>query len=317
MTKAELPPVEAFTFKGIMDSIQGNVAEDLERIAEICARSRYSLSNQYEVHMPPHGQGETFLRPVGEEEIGRISIAGRRGARKTKSKAFDTLETIYSSSRSSKEDKSKKKSAGEIAEDIRGKRARRATIHSTKVEENNTDADFEQSEVNGHGESATPSRHKHKHSRSHSARFASMVMDTAQASRSDVESHHGVSSSLVSEPLQPRTSNTLERGDLPIEAVVRPSTSAAGSAYPIRAPMSIPRSRTPMPIDHPETRASVLGNFSSWLPWHKADEVAAEPAPVQNSGRKRAMSVAEGSLKKLLDAAEVDRKGKGVSREVG
>jgi hypothetical protein len=267
--------------------------------------------------MPPHGQGEAFLRPIGDEEIGRSSTAGRRGARKTKSKAFDTLETIYSSSRSSEEDKAKKKSAGEIGEEIRGKRAHRATIHSTKLEDSNTDADFEQSEVNGRGKSATPSRHKLKHSRSHSASFASIVMDTAQASRNDAGSHHGGSSSLVSEPLQPRTSNTSERADLPIEPVLCPSPSATSSAFSSRPPMSMPRPRTAMPIDHPETRASVLANFSSWLPWHKADEVAAEPITGQTSGRKRAMSVAEGSLKKLLDAAEVDRKGKGVSREAG
>jgi hypothetical protein len=47
----KLPPVEAFTFKGIMEEIKHGVAEDLERIAEICARSKYSLSNQYEVHV--------------------------------------------------------------------------------------------------------------------------------------------------------------------------------------------------------------------------------------------------------------------------
>ena len=203
MTKAELPPVEAFTFKGIMDSIQGSVADDLERIAEICARSRYSLSNQYEVHMPPHGQGEAFLRPVGDEEISRSSIVGRaRGGRKTKSKAFDTLETIYSSSRSSDEGKTKKKSAGEIAEEVRGRQARKLMGENYKGEEStDADADAEQSEVNGHGYGPRKSSQKYKSGRSQSATFASMVMDTAQASRSEAGSHRATSSSLVSEPL--------------------------------------------------------------------------------------------------------------------
>jgi len=38
----KLPPVEAFSFKGIMDEIRHGVAEDLERIAEICASTKYT-----------------------------------------------------------------------------------------------------------------------------------------------------------------------------------------------------------------------------------------------------------------------------------
>lgn len=62
--EARLPPVESFTFKSIMNDSRGNITADLERIAEICARSRYSLSNQYEVHQAPHGSGESFLASV-------------------------------------------------------------------------------------------------------------------------------------------------------------------------------------------------------------------------------------------------------------
>ncbi|KAK6596765.1 hypothetical protein H4I96_09417 [Botrytis cinerea] len=51
----KLPPVEAFSFKGIMDEIKHGVSDDLERIAEICARSKYSLANQHEFHHPLMG----------------------------------------------------------------------------------------------------------------------------------------------------------------------------------------------------------------------------------------------------------------------
>src|SRR5690606_37833726 len=71
---ARLPPVEAFTFKSFMANIEHDptsagdpthsIMSDLDRIAEICARSRYSLSNQYEVHKAPHGSGDSFLTSV-------------------------------------------------------------------------------------------------------------------------------------------------------------------------------------------------------------------------------------------------------------
>ncbi|KAI9828395.1 MAG: hypothetical protein M1832_002823 [Thelocarpon impressellum] len=53
-TTAELPPLEAFSFDGILKAIEPEISATLDAIASICANSRYSLSNQYEVHMPPH-----------------------------------------------------------------------------------------------------------------------------------------------------------------------------------------------------------------------------------------------------------------------
>ncbi|KAK8066761.1 hypothetical protein PG997_013508 [Apiospora hydei] len=99
----KLPPLEAFSFKNIMADIQQDIGADLDRIAEICARSKYSLSNQYEVHVVPHGSGTGFL-----------SSASASSARAQ-------APTIMSSSRSSEEDKSKKKSAQELTDDVRGR----------------------------------------------------------------------------------------------------------------------------------------------------------------------------------------------------
>ncbi|CAI4213783.1 unnamed protein product [Parascedosporium putredinis] len=138
-----LPPLEAFTFKSFMangrvdsDDASHSINADLDRIAEICARSRYSLSNQYEVHKAPHGSGESFLAAVAaaknqpiqgptlqvvssDDERQMRHSRRRRGIRR-RSVAVGTLETIMSSSRSSEEDKSKKhKSAAEIAEEVR------------------------------------------------------------------------------------------------------------------------------------------------------------------------------------------------------
>ncbi|KAK4213359.1 hypothetical protein QBC37DRAFT_286208 [Rhypophila decipiens] len=67
--EAKLPPLEAFSFKSFMADMQtqgggsgeNDIGADLDRIAEICARSRYSLSSQYEMHVAPHGSGISFV----------------------------------------------------------------------------------------------------------------------------------------------------------------------------------------------------------------------------------------------------------------
>ena len=144
---AKLPPLEAFSFKNIMAEMQQDIGADLDRIAEICARSRYSLSNQYEVHVTPHGSGAGFLRSVAgsrhvnpagptlqaitsddEHASSTRSKKRRSGGARRRSAAYGTLETIMSSSRSSDEEKGKKKkSAAEIAEEVRGRAARSST----------------------------------------------------------------------------------------------------------------------------------------------------------------------------------------------
>ncbi|OAA67020.1 hypothetical protein SPI_01596 [Niveomyces insectorum RCEF 264] len=156
--EAKLPPIEAFSFKGFMADLQAttDIRTDLDRIAEICARSRYSLSDQYDAHVAPHGSGANFVTSGGQpasrgkgwrkgsvgtggptlqavpSDDDESSARGHRrrrggiGGGRRRSAAYGTLETIMSSSRSSEEDKSKKKSAADIAEAVRGRAARKA-----------------------------------------------------------------------------------------------------------------------------------------------------------------------------------------------
>ncbi|EFX02663.1 hypothetical protein CMQ_2592 [Grosmannia clavigera kw1407] len=157
--EVKLPPVEAFTYKGFLADLQAktSIRADLDRIAEICAKSKYSLSDQYDAHVAPHGSGAAFIsggsqqppgRPKGrkksssspggptlqavpsdDDENSARGYRRRRGGvggGRRRSAAYGTLETIMSSSRSSEEDKSKKKSASEIAEEVRGRAAQKA-----------------------------------------------------------------------------------------------------------------------------------------------------------------------------------------------
>ncbi len=311
----KMPPVEAFTFKGIMEEIRHGVAEDLERIAEICARSKYSLSNQYEVHMPPHGRGEPILQNVGLG-VGSHPLAGgptlqaissddeqprhvgRRGGRRTKSVAYGTLETIMSSSRSSEEDKSRKKPAAVLAEEVRGRAAKKELEAASK----NSVADdvVEEGPV-----TERPTTHV----RSKSASFASMIIDNAQAVKDDATSQHMSPTSLISEPARPQTSTAT---DLEGGPVFEPDQYVSSTLQSFMSPKpttirneSVASTLRP----EPEIRPSLLGSLGSWLPWTR------NTGSVETSqGRNRSASHAEGSLRELLKSTDFDRKGKSVDR---
>ena len=305
----KLPPVEAFSFKGIMDEIRHGVAEDLERIAEICARSKYSLSNQYEVHMPPHGQGEAILQmgggssgvggptlqAIGSDEEGIRHVERRRGGRRTKSAAYGTLETIMSSSRSSDEDKTKKQPAAVIAEEVRGRAARKELSPSKKA-----------AQEEAVDEETVPQRPA-KHARSKSATFASMIIDNAQSFKQDSTSNIISPISLVSEPAIPQTSTA----DTP--ALDEPGSFASPSWQTLMSPkpsMIRNESRASTLLPEPERNHSILGSLSSWLPWSRA--AASFGGGFQE--RLRSASHAEGSLRELLKSTDSDKKGKDVDR---
>ena len=303
---AKLPPVEAFSFKGIMEEIKHGVSEDLERIAEICARSKYSLSNQYEVHMPPHGRGEMTLQTVippilsgsgptlqaiGSDDEQPRHTGRVRGSRRGKSAAYGTLETIMSSSRSSDEDKSKKRPAAELAEEVRGRAAQKDLFSSSPkkvAEERVVEPE------------AAPERPT-KHVRSRSATFATMMLDNTQH-KGDM-SLQLASPNLVSEPAQPQTSTVIELNNPPVFESSEPNTSGgfSSSRLPKSALIWNESTATTLKADS-GTIPSLLDRLNSWLPWSKRNE-------------KRNVSHAEGSLRDLLKSTETDRKGKGADRD--
>ncbi len=308
MGKAELPPVEAFSFKGIMDSIHSSVTEDLERIAEICARSRYSLSNQYEVHMPPHGDGDPFLLHTtggavqtggptleaiasDDEQPGQNGRLSRGGRRRTKSMAYGTLETIYSSSKSSEEDKTKKKPAKEIAEEVRGRAVKKAAATAVVADD-----------VAPVGQSPPDASPRPKHRRSQSTSLASRLIDSTHAAKGDTASRLLSPAALVSEPARPQTSVTQED----LLALEDSNTLASPTMPALARHESMASTLQPGSSQRP----SMFSNLSSWLPWGRSADSTSE----SNALGTRNTSHAEGSLRELLKATDADRKGKAVDR---
>lgn len=249
---AKLPPLEAFSFKNIMAEIEQDIGADLDRIADICARSRYSLSNQYEIHVAPHGSGANFAQagPVsasanlvehnnGGPTLQAISIDdghnsathGRRGMVRRRSAAYGTLETIISSSRSSDDDRSKRKSAAEIAAQVRGR------IANPSPEGNNSAHSTE-----AQASSKQPSEQAKKHTRGRPTLAAAILGHSrAQTYQHPNPSPRTSGTNLVGEPATPETShnhlfNTTATHDLSRDdGTVKSSTKEQTRTMPVSA----------------------------------------------------------------------------------
>ncbi|KAI8657599.1 hypothetical protein NCS57_01138400 [Fusarium keratoplasticum] len=307
--EAKLPPVEAFRFKSFMANIDDqsggtDINADLDRIAEICAKSRYSLSNQYEVHYAPHGSGSSFIPGVAQTQepqgptLQAVSSDDERNLRRSRrrpmgirrnSRAMGTLETIMSSSRSSDEDKSKKKSAAEIAEEVRGRAAKKGSRHESSAS----------SSENGAEENAPQEEDAMTQSATRRRRSGSLALiDGTRLSMhlNELNSATG----LVGEPALPQTSSSqLEIRTAP-EAAHKERIPAPPKTRPVIVEgLDQPLARGSIsPVDASHARHSFISTLSGWMTWR-----APESTP-HSHGR------AEGSLRELLKSTDV--KGKGI-----
>ncbi|KAI2463109.1 hypothetical protein F4781DRAFT_417617 [Annulohypoxylon bovei var. microspora] len=320
---AKLPPLESFTFKSIIADIQQDVGADLDRIAEICARTRYSLSNQYEVHIAPQGSGAGFLgpptpsfrhhAPIGptlqavssdDEHMSSVPPKKRRNTNRRRSAAYGTLETIMSSSRSSDEDKSSKKPAAEIVEEVRG---RATTATDTKDESASANSTEAQASSEQHDDQRTclPPR---------SALFAAAIIDTSRSQTQGNDASPKVTGAvLVSAPAEPQTSrNHLQTKTSPEGSTVkyyardtppRPSRAVASESVAAAA------ITTP---EEPRTSAGLLAGFTAWISWKGA--AASEVGLLGLEGPRGYSSYAEGTLRELLKSTEpiMDTRQKGI-----
>ncbi|KAI0879786.1 uncharacterized protein GGS22DRAFT_113709 [Annulohypoxylon maeteangense] len=319
---AKLPPLESFTFKSIIADIQQDVGADLDRIAEICARTRYSLSNQYEVHIAPQGSGSGFLGPptpsfrnhvsIGptlqavssdDEHMGSMQTKKRRNATRRRSVAYGTLETIMSSSRSSDEDKSNKKPAAEIVEEVRGRATMDNDIKDESASANSTEAQAS-SEQHDDQRACLPPR---------SALFAAAIIDTSKSQMQGTSATLKASGAvLLSDPAEPRTSpNHLQTKTSPEGSTVKyytrdtppePSRAVASESVATAA-ITAP--------EEPKTLSGLLAGFTAWVSWKG---MASELGPLGPSGPKAYSSYAEGTLRELLKSTEplADARYKGV-----
>lgn len=337
-----LPPYEAFSFKTIMANMQAQsneVDNALDGIAEIYARSRYSLSNQYEVHVAPHGSGASFVSSVpsssmrrrgharnnqsqsgptlqaiqSDDEDNSASARSHRRRRNTgrrRSAAYGTLETIMSSSRSSEEDKTKKKSASELTNQVRGRADSKPSRSGSG------------SSITGtKGESAKKSDDASKKvTRKRSKSFANAIINAdATKNQTSVEaaSPRNSSAALVSEPSMPQTSSShLEIRTTPNELFGDASTQGSQPGSPDGSDQTVTQFLQGL-TSQGESKTSSSGLISglgNWVPWKTVVSSGAAAANSQPGTASAGPSHAEGSLRELLKTVDTKNKGKSVER---
>ncbi|KAH7318493.1 hypothetical protein B0I35DRAFT_244245 [Stachybotrys elegans] len=308
--QARLPPVDAFTFKSFLANMEaqgaGNdISADLDRIAEICARSRYSLSNQYEVHYAPHGSGTAFLSPSSHEAPGptlqaissddervmRRQKKRRNGARR-RSRAMGTLETIMSSSRSSDEERSAKRSAAEIAEEVRGRAARKHSDESSPTV--STDSTFNDEHSPEIDALRKPNPGKK------SASLALIEGKRQGLSHGDESNPRSSNPGLVSEPAMPQASTSqLEIRTGSDEPHHEHYTYQGTRPVPVYTNKTYEQKESVSTEGGLAAAPGLLASLSAWMPW-------------RTNTTTNSQARAEGTLRELLRSTDV--KGKGVTR---
>ncbi|KAI0865644.1 hypothetical protein F4860DRAFT_260886 [Xylaria cubensis] len=330
----KLPPLEAFSFKSIMADLEHDIGADLDRIADICARSRYSLSNQYEIHVAPHGSGAGFAQgglasastsspshdnagptlqaPSIEDDHADVTHRRRVTVRR-KSAAYGTLETIISSSRSSDEDRSKRKSASEIAAQVRGRFSHSSPEGSEGGSGSGSARTTEaqaSSELNGD-----------QTKRSSRARptLAAAILDHSRAQtyhHPDPPPPRTSNTSLVSEPAMPETSHSHLVSTTTREEPSREDRNSGPSAKE-QTSVSVSKSVAAAAIttpEEPKEQPGLLSGFRFSIPW-KGSSIADRSSTRQKPGRTK--SYAEGTLRQLLGINEMSRTREGKSSDGG
>ncbi|KAH8710682.1 hypothetical protein HC256_007515 [Beauveria bassiana] len=326
---AKLPPIEAFSFKSFLENLDqqettatsNDINADLDRIAEICARSRYSLSNQYEVHYGPHGPGTKFIvggqqgpenhgptlqAVTSDDETNTKTERKRRLGGRRNSRAMGTLETIMSSSRSSDEDHSKKESAAEIADDVRG-RVSTKTSHHTSPTGSTTSA-----RQGRPPQDSCKQRPAIKHTLSSSLALIDGTNKTTTNPYADSDicaPHSAPAVTLVGEPARPQPcTSQLEvhtATSAANMATVTDMVSAAsrGHSHTHHAvadkssnPLPRPAARGPVSlVDGATATGLLLSTLAGWIPWSSGT-----PTDVAATQQGRAV----GSLRSLLKTAD-------------
>ncbi|KAK8148318.1 hypothetical protein G3M48_010420 [Beauveria asiatica] len=326
---AKLPPIGAFSFKSFLENLDqqettatsSDINADLDRIAEICARSRYSLSNQYEVHYGPHGSGTKFIvggqhgpenhgptlqAVTSDDETNTRTERKRRLGGRRNSRAMGTLETIMSSSRSSDEDHSKKESAAEIADDVCG-RVSTKTSHHTSPTGSTTSA-----RQGRPPQDPCKQRPVIKHTLSSSLALIDGTNKTTTNPYADSDicaPPSALAVTLVGEPALPQPcTSRLEvhtATSAANMATVTDMVSAASRGRPHTHHAVADRSSNPLP--HPAARGPVslvdgatatgllLSTLAGWIPWSSG---APTNVAAPQQGR------AAGSLRNLLKTAD-------------
>ncbi|KAF3009447.1 hypothetical protein E8E13_001279 [Curvularia kusanoi] len=293
----QLPAIEDFSFSAILRAVDPEIRDAIDAIAEICARSRLSLADEYDAHLPPQGE-ITGAGPAWATSTGALVGRGRL-SRVTQgwTAADNTLMAVPEASSSSErlaqegrtvaaETRTKRSQSayGSLKSVISGNSgAKRASI------ENNTFEQPDLSSMQQEGPSRPPGPAWTIRNASHTQDHPVITLETTpQASKQlafdtsvlqdlpDTQTHWGV---------RPRSANSQQR------ASHRRNQSAAT--------FSLGQSQTKL-------RSNTISTLASWLPWPRSFTV--------DDGAQQELTKAESRLREVLESSQSIARGKATLR---
>ncbi|KAL8723692.1 MAG: hypothetical protein Q9181_007226 [Wetmoreana brouardii] len=90
---SNMPPLESFSFQDILASIDPDVSASIDKIAEICGRSKMSLADEYSSHLPPQAD---FSMPSLQEHNSQIPVPRLEPVEEVSSTHEDAVQSLQS-----------------------------------------------------------------------------------------------------------------------------------------------------------------------------------------------------------------------------
>ncbi|KAJ4346747.1 uncharacterized protein N0V89_010679 [Didymosphaeria variabile] len=276
-----LPSIEDFSFSAILRAVDPEIRDAIDAIAEICARSRLSLADEYDAHLPPQGEitgtGPGWAAGVGAlVGRGRISRIGQGWAATDHTltavpEASSSSERLAGEAQGTASSKKRSQSAyGSLKSVISGGSGKRKASNPA-VEQ--AEAPSEDAKPRG------PAWAVHNSSEDHPV----ITVPSPQAS------NH----------LSLDTSSTIK--DIPHVDESRPSPRPQ-TAIP-RAAFSHSRNASLNSLNASRARSSTLSSITSWLPWPRLTDTRANAQPD--------LTKAETRLREVLMVAQESAFGRG------
>jgi hypothetical protein len=283
-----LPAVDDFSFSAILRAVDPEIRDAIDAIAEICARSRLSLADEYDAHLPPQGE---IVNAGGRWGMGMGALVGRgRMQRVTPgwSAAENTLMAVPEASSSSE------RLAGSVGGSVRGKgKKSRSAYGSLKSVFSAGSVKVDVTEdAKGDGRTETP--HWAVTGSSSTTQHPSITLITSPRASKHLSLDISAPDPATAPLVAPDQDHNLEHKDQHSDTtLVEPSSPTLHSRH--TSVSSIPHSSQP--------QQSALSSLASWIPWSRL--MGAEPGTLSDATR------AETRLKEMLRAAKGVGDGKG------
>ncbi|KAF2646710.1 hypothetical protein P280DRAFT_16998 [Massarina eburnea CBS 473.64] len=278
----KLPAIEEFSFSAILRAVDPEIRDAIDAIAEICARSRMSLADEYDAHLPPQGE-ITSAGPVWAAGMGSLVGRGRiPRAGQGWSAEDNTLTAVPEASSSSERLSADGRSATGA-----GKKRSQSAYGSLKSVISGGSEKIKAVDDADPGPSTRPEQSKRGPAWS------------VNASSPDHPAITIVTSPQASKQLSLDTSSTIT--DIPEDIqgapAARPQTAVS------RQPNAHRRNTSLASLSPMRTRSSTLSSLTSWLPWPRPSSM--------DANSQQELTRAESRLREMLTLMQESSIGKG------